>query len=258
MPSHPCTVEGHRGALYLGVENTVDAFRAAYEAGADSVELDVFLLRDGELAVFHGGSGGELSRLTHTKGKITEFTLEEVKQIKFDPSSENIMVGSDKSEVASIPSLEECLQVVKEKEGRRVTVELKGPDTAEGSLALVKKMGLLPVTTFSSFKHHEIARVKELDPTAITAALFEIKLEAKELIEDAKKVNANQIHYRYDYLSKELVDELHGAGYSVMGWMRGPTSMGNEESLDLYQKVMGYGIDTICVNHPEWISKNIK
>lgn len=43
----------HRGASGLAPENTLPAFRAAIEAGADGIELDVHLTRDGHLAVHH-------------------------------------------------------------------------------------------------------------------------------------------------------------------------------------------------------------
>lgn len=46
-------VIGHRGSCATHPENTIEAFRHALEAGADAVELDVTLSRDGVLAVSH-------------------------------------------------------------------------------------------------------------------------------------------------------------------------------------------------------------
>ena len=46
-------VIGHKGAAGLAPENSVAAFRAAREVGADGVELDVRRLSDGALAVHH-------------------------------------------------------------------------------------------------------------------------------------------------------------------------------------------------------------
>jgi glycerophosphoryl diester phosphodiesterase len=46
-------VVGHRGAEALAPENTWAAFQIAYQAGADFVELDVQLTRDGEAIIFH-------------------------------------------------------------------------------------------------------------------------------------------------------------------------------------------------------------
>ena len=46
-------VVGHRGAEALAPENTWAAFQAGYSAGADLLELDVQLTRDGEAIVYH-------------------------------------------------------------------------------------------------------------------------------------------------------------------------------------------------------------
>ena len=46
-------VWAHRGASAYAPENTLEAFRLAAEMGADGVELDVQLSRDGELVVAH-------------------------------------------------------------------------------------------------------------------------------------------------------------------------------------------------------------
>lgn len=57
-PAHRWTargfdVQGHRGAKGLVVENTLEGFTAAYEAGVSGVELDVRLSADGEVVVWH-------------------------------------------------------------------------------------------------------------------------------------------------------------------------------------------------------------
>jgi glycerophosphoryl diester phosphodiesterase len=50
---------GHRGSPYTALENTARSFIHAARAGADGVELDVFLLKCGTLVVFHGSGGDE-------------------------------------------------------------------------------------------------------------------------------------------------------------------------------------------------------
>lgn len=56
---YPIEVIGHRGSLYTALENTSLSFLHAFQAGADGVELDVFLLKCGTLVVFHGSGGDE-------------------------------------------------------------------------------------------------------------------------------------------------------------------------------------------------------
>lgn len=67
-------VWAHRGASGYAPENTLEAFRKAVEMGADGVELDVQLTKDGELVVIHDEtvdrtSDGSLagSKILHTR-----------------------------------------------------------------------------------------------------------------------------------------------------------------------------------------------
>lgn len=56
LPIQPMNIKniGHRGSPYTALENTGRSFVHAAQAGADGVELDVFLLKCGTLVVFHG------------------------------------------------------------------------------------------------------------------------------------------------------------------------------------------------------------
>ena len=55
QPSRFPVIQGHRGAPLLEPENSVNAFQKAAKVGAESIELDVFLSKDDNLVVFHGG-----------------------------------------------------------------------------------------------------------------------------------------------------------------------------------------------------------
>ncbi len=69
---------GHRGASAVAPENTLVAFRRALELGADGVELDVTLTRDGIPVIIHDDT---LDRTTNGKGNVKNFTLEEIRQL---------------------------------------------------------------------------------------------------------------------------------------------------------------------------------
>ena len=68
----------HRGLTSGAPENTVAAFRAAAEAGADGVELDVRLSRDGEVVVLHDHG---LERTTNGTGPAARRSLAEMKRL---------------------------------------------------------------------------------------------------------------------------------------------------------------------------------
>ena len=65
---------GHRGASGYAPENTIEAFRLAAEMGADGVELDVQMTRDGELVVAHDET---IDRVSDGTGLIVKKTLKE-------------------------------------------------------------------------------------------------------------------------------------------------------------------------------------
>ena len=68
----------HRGDVVNAPENTLPAFRSAYERGADGIELDVRMTRDRQLVVFHDRG---LKRVTGRGGLVSNFTLDEIRDM---------------------------------------------------------------------------------------------------------------------------------------------------------------------------------
>src|SRR5271156_4282030 len=105
----------HRGASGTFPENTLAAFRAAIDAGADMCELDVHLTRDGVVVVIHDE---EVDRTTDGKGRVAEMTLAEIKRLDAGARYDRRFTGE------TIPTLEEVFDLV---EGRcSLNIELKG------------------------------------------------------------------------------------------------------------------------------------
>ena len=69
---------GHRGFENRAPENTLAAFRLAMAEGADGVELDVHISKDGHLVVIHDPT---VDRTTNGFGKVGRMTLTELKQL---------------------------------------------------------------------------------------------------------------------------------------------------------------------------------
>ena len=64
-------VFAHRGASAYAPENTLPAFALAMEQGADGIELDIHLTKDGELVVIHDE---KLDRTTNGTGLVRDYT----------------------------------------------------------------------------------------------------------------------------------------------------------------------------------------
>ena len=71
-------VVAHRGGMGLWPENSLFAFRRASEIGADMIEMDVRLSRDGELVVIHDET---LDRTTNGSGPVAAHDLAALRQL---------------------------------------------------------------------------------------------------------------------------------------------------------------------------------
>lgn len=167
---------GHRGASAYHPENTMFAFRAASEMGAEMIELDITLSKDGIPVVIHDET---LDRTTNVKGRVSDYTADELQQT----DAGSWFSESHKGE--HIPTLEEVLKFAK---GRiSLNIEIKSEavtDNARGgieekALDLVKIYGMESHVIFSSFDYRAILHLRELDVDIYTALLYE-KNQSKE------------------------------------------------------------------------------
>lgn len=157
----------HRGSAGTHPENTMEAFKAAYLAGANGIELDVQLTKDLVPVIIHDET---LERTTNGKGLVKDFTLEELRKLNagswFDPSFSS----------ATIPTLEELLEWISTTT-LILNIELKnGLVRYEGIekivLELVEKFDLLDRVIISSFNHYSLVEVRKLNSRVETAILF--------------------------------------------------------------------------------------
>lgn len=102
-------VAAHRGDSYNGYENTLEAFRMAIASGADMVETDVHLSRDGVLVLMHDDL---VDRTTDGTGPIAEKSFAALRQLNAGSSAVPLQ----------IPTLEELLQLL---QGTHVTLNLE-------------------------------------------------------------------------------------------------------------------------------------
>jgi glycerophosphoryl diester phosphodiesterase len=104
-------VIAHRGAADDAPENTLAAFMLAWQQGADGIEGDFHLTRDGKIVCIHDA---DITRTASLAGQVAEATLAELRQLD---------VGSWKGEQwrgARIPALDEVLATVPE--GKQVFI----------------------------------------------------------------------------------------------------------------------------------------
>ncbi len=148
----------HRGASSEAPENTLVAFLLAADLGADGIELDVQLSKDGEVVVIHDMT---LETTTDGQGPVSERTLAELKELDaggwFDP----VFAGQ------RIPTLAEVVETIAQR--LLLNIELKTVSPRDEGLAtqvvrIIENNHLLDRVVVSSFNPLALRRVKQLNP----------------------------------------------------------------------------------------------
>lgn len=192
---------GHRGAKAYYAENTLSSFEHAIDMGADGIELDVHVSKDGEVMVFHDFN---LRRMCGVDGDISSFTKEELKSMRV----------SFMYQVEEIPTLEEVMQLIVNLQHRYnrklwVNIELKAgsslyPSIESAVLSIAMKHLPLDQVIFSSFDHYAIKTLNELNPECLTAILT-----ASAMVdpwEYVQKLNAAFYHPAKETLNQSVLD----------------------------------------------------
>ena len=234
-------IEGHRGMNKLCPQNTVSSFKKSIEKDLDSVELDIWLTKDLIPVVIHGGDNGEIEEFTTGKGNVKEMTFKELSKYHTKEGDQ------------PVPAFEEVLQVCKDK--MFINVELKDDRlelTFEKVIALIEKYKMHNQIAFSSFKHGYYDIVHKYSEKN------KIPLEFGFLYEDKEKKEKYK-PYRFDIggkismniiqkdINKEIVEKAHSKGYAVHCWF----CMKNDESDEIYERLIKCGVDVICCNQPD-------
>lgn len=203
---------GHRGFKEQYPENTLVSFKAALDAGADGIELDVHYSKDKKLIVFHDFA---LEALTGTKGNIFDYSSDELRKLSIEKNG-----ISD-----SLPTLEEVLKLVSSYNNPKlcVNVELKAgsalyPEIEKNVIDLCSNYLILDNYIFSSFDHEALARIKSMDATLKTGVLTQCALY--KTWDYLKTLNADFYHPHYltlmpDHLKSLLINQVKINTYTV-------------------------------------------
>jgi glycerophosphoryl diester phosphodiesterase len=123
-------IVAHRGAAWDAPENTVESAMRGWADGADALEVDVHLTRDGEVVVIHDPT---LMRTTGRDARVDALTLAEIKKL-----DAGVWKGAQWRGVR-VPSLGEVLATVPA--GKGIFIELKAADGLAPALQRVVKAG---------------------------------------------------------------------------------------------------------------------
>lgn len=163
-------IVAHRGASAYRPENTMPSYQLAVEQGADAIELDVHLARDGQLAVIHDDT---LDRTTDRTGSVASLTMAEIGRAdagaRFAAADGSHPYAGKNLRVPTLPEVLEWLP-----EGTGLVVELKAADAADATVAALRDSRVRAAggATIISFDEAAIERAHQLDPEIPTGLLL--------------------------------------------------------------------------------------
>jgi glycerophosphoryl diester phosphodiesterase len=225
--SVPPLILGHRGASALAPENTLAAFSRAISDGADGIEFDVRLSRDGVAVVIHDASLKRTGLIDRPVGELIAAELSEVDVgTWFGERGQN---PKESFRGEKLPTLAQVFEVFSAN-GGLLYVEMKcEPDDGEALatqvVSLTRKVEMVDRVVVESFDHSAIAAIKRIDSGVRTAALFEPKLTRPistirrlRMIDAALAVGADEIALHHTLAAERVVEKARRVGLEVVVW----------------------------------------
>lgn len=234
---------GHRGASRDAPENTLASFQLAFEQGADGIEADFRLTRDGEIVCIHDDS---TARTSGDAVEVAQATLQELRGLD---------VGGWKGEMwrgARLPTLREVLGVLPA--GKRLFIELKSGAEIIDPLAAALASSTVDSGQIRllSFSAGLITTLKERLPGYRACWLTDYRLRgvwhptAEEILSTLRQCRADGLASRYrSVLGPELVTALREDSLEIHVW--------TVDSAPAARKLLSLGVDSIMTNRPGWL-----
>lgn len=240
----------HRGASGYAPETTLESYRMALEMGADWVETDVRMSRDGIPVAIHDA---DVDRTTNGRGCVADLTLEELKALDAGSWFNNAFPDRARAEYAGlrIPSLQEVIDLVRES-STGLLLEIKDPDRYRPGLeavllSLVLRNAIEHRTRVLSFSAPSLRRIKELAPFMPTVLL--IAKPDGDPVKATIEASADELGILYTRATTNLVEATHGSGLAISVW-----TVDHPEDM---RRMIGLGVDRITTNYPDRLIKLI-
>lgn len=222
----------HRGGIVPGYpENTIAAFRQAIKHGAEVIEIDMRGTKDGEIVIMHDET---LDRTTNGKGKVSDYTLAELKKLNAG--------GGER-----VPSYEEVLQLVAGA-GVKLLLDIK-------ESPLLDKRKVVRLTDKYNAALNVIVGPRNLDDLRAFRALNP-NLRTLGFIRNIKDIESFaqagvdiiRLWPKWIYANPDLVRKVHQLGKPV--W-----TTANDAPREELEKLIKLGVNGILSDLPEVMNK---
>ena len=248
---------GHRGACAYAPENTLESFQTAMQMGTEWIEFDAKITKDHVPIIFHDDT---LERTTNGNGAVQDYTLEEIRELE---------AGSwfgDSFTAISIPTLEEALDILVDR-NIGINVELKPcpgreKETSEAVLDVLSQIwDDHQRILISSFSHVALEVAQDVAQDWARGLLigddspqmWQDDISQNKLPENwqdtAKTLDVTTINVQQDRVTREHIEEIIDAGYTVMAY--------TVNTPDDARRLQAWGVDSMFTDVPDVLQENL-
>lgn len=239
----------HRGESYDAPENTLAAFRLAWERKVSTVELDVYQTKDGQLIVTHDAN---TKKTTGVEKVVKDCTLEELRTLDAGRWKGERFAGE------KLPTLAEALATIPN--GARCFIELKtGPEVVPALMKVLAASGKRPEQlAIISFNAECLAEAKRKLPEHQAYWIVSVKPDKKsgvlapsadELIAKAKAIRADGLDLSIPP-TRDYIDPVKTAGLKLYVWTVNDPAVA--------RKFVELGVDGITTDRAAWLQEQLQ
>jgi len=222
----------HRGASGYAPENTAAAFDLAIEMGADMIETDVQLTRDGQMVLFHDPT---VERTSSGRGPIGDYTYAELRELDLGAWFDWRFAGERIVTLGAF--VQRWLPRIP------AAIEIKDPRAAIPLAKALAHDGIRERVQVTSFSWPALLDAQEVEDRFVLGFLS--RIFDRDIIERCVARGFAQICPHVNDLDPALVAEAHAAGLAVRAW-----GVSRREQVALLRES---GADGATVNWPDWL-----
>lgn len=225
----------HRGLSALMPENTLPAFAAAQALGADEIEFDVRLTKDGQLVVCHDPN---LERISDGVGLVSDYTLEELRRFN---------VGTKHGWQVGFCTPEEVFARFADRMTLNIHLKQHGEDgcIVRELLRLIEQYRAHDRVYFAG-SPSELEWMQRIAPTVRRVAI-QLPKDTMDIAQMAKQYHCSGVQFWVGMFDKPLIEQLHRDGL----WC----NLYYADCADDYHRYFEMGIDTLLTNRMDLAAK---
>lgn len=239
--NHKPLVIAHRGGALESTENTIGAFQRAVKIGADGIETDIRLTRDGVVVVYHDEYFGRVEGLPERQRTrlISDLTYSEV-------TAQTLIPVGDDNGSRRVPTLNNLLGNVK---SVLLNIELKRcarfDELVKKTIAALKGFPELDRVVLETPDLETARKVRDAIGPRLKLHInpgYDDSVPYTQALERVLKFKPHSISVSFKKLSREIVELAHKAGVEVWVW--------TVNSPDISQAMALLGVDAIKTDQP--------